>query len=867
MGLLSNPLGRPSREQRLPLYRNAPSPTKERLSDDGYDSSDSDSDASYSHSSTYTSGTASDAAPSRSLLLPRRPRPPPPRRKHTASVYPYRLPTKVTRYIFFGLAGFILLFIFSLIRASQVENWKLANGKVLTPPPPPPLWEKFPFLERYYGGIRSLAPFRESKPEYPRPNEPLALARPDEGRSAVAEETGTETGTQTGTETEDMAGQHRVVASKPWGEYPGRSVEPDAQECFVDAAGKVRPPSLRYFEGRPLGFPENVVGSYDALKLPEDICFERFGRYGPYGFGYSTQSGGLGVGEHGESEGSAAVWEETPRVDYREVDWADAQRRCYEKNVARFHELPRDTPAPHGFYVGHDGGHGLSRRGAAAKASSGSERGSAAEEMDKVEAKARTAVVVRCWDEFLFGADDVANLRSMIAELSLGSGGRYDVHLLVQVKNDAQHPVWADHEAYEKRVRDSIPAEFQGLVTLWTETQMLALYQGIHDLWTRGPELPVHGVYRGLSMAMQYFAYMHPEYEFFWQWEMDVRYTGSYHDLLAKLEGWAKAQPRKGLWERSSRYYLPTVHGSWDDFSHMSRVQSEMGVGGGPDDVRRKLAGERGGDRGGGEAAGEERKTTTVWGPVRPADHDDWFDVENDDVPKTPAEADRHQWGVGEEADLITLNPIFDPDGTTWLLRDDITGFNQSRGQPPRRAAIVTTSRLSRRLLLTMHRATAYKKQFAFAEMWAATVALQHGFKAVFAPHPMYVDRRWPTGFMAQTYNGGRDATAGGARTSVFGEREHNLRGLSWFYSSGFAPNLYRRWLGLRVNNDGGDEFETTGDESKHGGAGPGSMRGGEGRMCLPPMLLHPVKDVELPVEAPPADETAGAVPESDPAA
>ena len=27
-------------------------------------------------------------------------------------------------------------------------------------------------------------------------------------------------------------------------------------------------------------------------------------------------------------------------------------------------------------------------------------------------------------------------------------------------------------------------------------------------------------------------------------------------------------------------------------------------------------------------------------------------------------------------------------------------------------------------------------------------------------------------------------------------------------------------------------------------------MMGGEGRMCLPPMLLHPVKAVELPIEA-----------------
>ena len=119
---------------------------------------------------------------------------------------------------------------------------------------------------------------------------------------------------------------------------------------------------------------------------------------------------------------------------------------------------------------------------------------------------------------------------------------------------------------------------------------------------------------------------------------------------------------------------------------------------------------------------------------------------------------------------------------------------------------------------------------------------------------------------MAQIFNNGRDGTSGGSRTSIFGDREHNMHGLSWFYNSGFAPNMYRRWLGLRVNNDGGEEVEGTEDKSKKG-KGVGNLRGGEGRMCLPPMLLHPVKDVELPVEAPEAEAEQGKAPASDPGA
>lgn len=847
------------RDERLPVYERTGSPSKERYSDDDYDDYSSDDD--YEHdrypsrhpagSSRNTSGSLASSVP----MLPRSRQATAPKR--IASVYPYRLPTKVTRYLFFGVLGFLVLMIMSLVRASQVENWKIANGKTESRPAPPPLWERFQFIERYYGGIRTLVPFEQSKPEYPPTNDHAQEAAP---RDAPAETTRT---------------------SYPWTDYPGRVEEEGMKECFIDQAGRVRVPSLHYYQGRPLGFPRSVAGSYEVLNLPEDICFERFGRFGPYGFGYSLKSGGLGTGENGESEGSAAIWSATPKVDFRKVNWAEVQRRCYQANSARFHPLPEKTSRPYGFYIGADQSPSnsaavskrdtveevetdelesdvpVARNGSATFTKSSEPEAEPETEpaVKPVEKKSRTAVVIRCFDEYLFREDDIATIRSMITELALSSGGRYDVHLLIQVRNDAAHPIWADHEAYERRIRDTIPEEFRGLVTLWTETQMLSLYQGIYDLYSRGPDLPVHGVYRGLSMAMQYFAYMHPEYEYFWQWEMDVRYTGHYYDFFTKLEQWAKAQPRKGQWERNARFYFPDVHGTWEDFSHMARVQSEMGVVG-ADNVWKNVPGLEDPER------PKERKS--IWGPQRPVDSDDWFEPGNDPIPPVGGpEGDKYQWGVGEEADYISLNPMFDPEGTSWLLKDDITGFNRTAGSLPRRASIITASRMSRRLLLTMHKMTAYKKQFAFPEMWPATVALQHGLKAVYAPHPIYVDRKWPVDFMSQKFNAGKDGSSGGSRTSVFGDGEHNMKGLSWFYNSGFAPNLYRRWLGLKVNNDGGDEFETTKDESKKGGS-VGEMAGGEGRMCLPPMLLHPVKEVELPVEAPP--EEGEPIPESDPA-
>jgi hypothetical protein len=836
MGVLSlNPLrSRDGRQSKLPVYENINNtPPKERNSNDSYEDSDYDDYSITSSPSTNSRHTSSSTPimPRKKFALPRRP----------GRSLGYRLPNKIVRYLCIGLISTIMLFMFSLIRASHNENKALAEGKIERPKGVPPMWESYGFLTRYYGGIRNLAPLPRNVPEYPRdkdekPMDKLAFVNLTQWDAEVE--------------------KRDIPASKEFVNHPKsifQTAPETINECFLDQGNKLRVPPIRYYDGRPNGFPEAVLGSHDLLGFNEDICYERYGRYGPYGLGYSVRQGGLGIGEHGEKEGSETTWAKVPHVDWRNMDWADAQRRCYQSNTARYNPLPERVPQPHGFFIDDK-----TVNGTIVARDALSETVAADEKPTSKSAKklGRTAVVIRCWDEYFYREEDLMNLRSLITELSLASGGRYDVHLLVQVKNEARFPIWADAATYEQHIKDVIPKEFQGIVTFWTETQMLSLYQGIYDLFARGPDLPVHGVYRGLAMAMQYFAYQHPEYDYFWQWEMDIRYTGHYYDFFTKVENWAKEQPRKGLWERNARFYFPSVHGSWEDFRQMARVQAEMGTTG-ADNIWNGVGNKQ-----------EQKKKPTrgdqiVWGPERPRNPEDWFEPENDPMPDTTYEKDKYVWGVGEEAEYIAFNPMFDPEGTTWGLADDITGYNTTEGQPPRRAQIITASRMSRRLLLTMHRETAFKKHFAFPEMWPATVALQHGFKAVFAPHPIYVDREWPTEMLAHTLNNGKNGASGGSRTSVFGQREHNLRGLTWFYDSGFAPNMYRRWLGLKVNNDGGEEFELTEDKSKNG-TDVSLMRGGEGRMCLPPMLLHPIKNVELPVET---HEEEVKVPESDPAA
>ncbi|KAK4229136.1 hypothetical protein QBC38DRAFT_123652 [Podospora fimiseda] len=893
MGILSfNRLQ--SRDPKLPMYKEVSSsssrplrsPTKERYSDSESPTDESDddlSDDSSPESSPGSSRRSSSSAAAHMIPKKKRKAASPPRRPPVRR-YLYRLPNRVVRYLCLAMISTIVIFIFVLVRASQLENQRVAEGKVPEPKPVPAQWEHFEFLRRYYGGVKTVSPLNDNTPEYPRLEDepPFNASQVQQHQQEKPQEKPPK---KEKTEKRELVSEsikfRAVPESKPFEVHPTAALpksEDHINECFLDSKKKLKAPSLRYLDGRPNGFPDNILGSYELLSLPEDICFDRFGRYGPYGYGYSIREGGLGVGETGDREGIEAVWKTVREVDYRSINWAEAQRQCYKSNAQRYKPLEVRPALPHGFYIGD----GIKATGIHARETT-KEEGKKLKTVKPTEDKdtptedkaettedapkgeyGRTAIVLRCWDEFPWKEEDILNLRALISELSLASGGRYDVHLLVQVRNDAKHPVWADDDEYRNHINETVPEEFRGMATLWSVTQMLAVYQGVHDLWTRGPDLPVHGSYRGLQMAMQHFAYNHPEYDHFWQWEMDIRYTGHYLDLLTKLETWTTAQPRKGLWERNARFYMPYVHGSWEDFKQMARVQTEHGILG-TDNIFEKIPGAAK-SKPNNQPTKNTRAEHSIWGPERPLDKNDWLNPEHDDVPPTSYEKDKYVWGVGEEADLITLSPIFDPDGTSWKLADDITGYNETDGigKPPRRAQIITASRMSRRLLVTMHKETAFLKHHAFPEMWPATVSLHHGYKAVFAPHPVFVDRAWPPEYMARVLNGGKNGASGGARTSVYGDREHNMRGLTWFYNAGFSANLYKRWMGLKVNNDGGEQFEMTVDESMDD-LTVGSMKGGEGRMCLPPMLLHPVKEVELPVQA--RDGAADVLSESDPSA
>ncbi|KAF3922367.1 hypothetical protein AA313_de0202026 [Arthrobotrys entomopaga] len=671
------------------------------------------------------------------------------------------------------------------------------------------IWESFPVMQSYYRGLYELIPRSENTPENtgpmnvpkttfsstlsptpsptpstlseqgtllpPQPNLPTSpgVSEFEKKLNSVSEANPHPQNTTTTVETpiprKKPKNTKPLPESIPYDPYPAVTDRISCTSLITNLTSSDM--TVLAYRGIPSGFPNPFYGSYETLQLDDEVCFERRTRLGVYGYK-----------DLDEIPGNVTTGSLRYDLEWEGVDWKNVQDECVRLNKHRFTALSPD-----------DDKHSTTEEEEEKEKNGGKEG-----------RKGRTAVVLRVWHSYNWTRLDYVNLRSLISELNVGSGGEYDVHLLMHVQ-DQDIPIWTEKTEYERVVRESVIEEFRGLVTLWNEKMMLAQYPRLGGDW-RG--LPIHGAYRSLWLPLQYFARQHTEYEHFWNLEMDVRYTGHWYHFLEKVTEFARAQPRRGMWERNSRFYVPSVHGSWSDFTSMVANEADESESvWGPLDVN---------------------LTHPTYSPIKPP-----FD--------TPEDDEAHEWGVNEEADLITLTPIFDPKNTTWGPRDEFTGYGAERpvgydinpfwSGPERRAAVVAMYRFSRRLLDTMHYENTFFGRTMFTEMWPSTVALQYGLKAVYAPHPVFMDRRWPGRYLSKVLNNGAFGSSGGGERGVFGRGEHHFRGSGFYYGSYWPRGVYRSWIGV------GEEWEGRGGEE---------WEEEKGRMCLPGMLLHPVKDLYL---------------------
>ncbi|KAI1409743.1 hypothetical protein F5Y13DRAFT_203147 [Hypoxylon sp. FL1857] len=374
----------------------------------------------------------------------------------------------------------------------------------------------------------------------------------------------------------------------------------------------------------------------------------------------------------------------------------------------------------------------------------------------------RVAIVLRTWDNYEYTEKRLAWLRALIAEVSLQRDGRYRVFFLVNVKDPNIH-LEEDDAAYERALIELVPEEFRDMAVLFNERTLKAWY----------PLVQEHGAQDQMYQALQIFSHKFKQYDYIWQLEMDLRFTSHVHDTLESAAAFARAQSRRNLWERNGRFYIPGLHNSYKNFSAV--VDTEIA-------------------------------DTGIWGPVSTSD----FISKG----QQPPSRTKWNWGVGEDADLISFMPMIDPVGTNWVYEDGVHGFADGL-ETPRRVAIVSITRSSRRLLQLVHEAQQDRGQWLVSEATLETFALLHGLKAVTVPHPIFFDKEiTPEELDAEVNKGPSHSKAGGAMPSMLYSKIGWVPGSwgvasYWFTGSG-AENMWKAYI--------------------------------DGRR-LPPMLLHPVKE------------------------
>lgn len=200
-------------------------------------------------------------------------------------------------------------------------------------------------------------------------------------------------------------------------------------------------------------YSQPIMGLENLLGDPS-MCYMGLSRLGPYGYG---EDDFFQVSDD-------TTW---PWVNWTEVNWGNLQSECFENNRRLY--APKTT-IPSGFVMPDQFAGETSKLNQTEEAKPASQV-----------VKSKTAVIFRGWADYEFKGSILPYLRSLITELSLQSGGEYEVFLLVHIK-DSNLDMFSDPDIYYTLLEEAVPPELRGITFLWSEALLEAWY----------PKVPAH---------------------------------------------------------------------------------------------------------------------------------------------------------------------------------------------------------------------------------------------------------------------------------------------------------------------------------------------------------------------------------------
>ncbi|KAK0713331.1 hypothetical protein B0T26DRAFT_717127 [Lasiosphaeria miniovina] len=492
-------------------------------------------------------------------------------------------------------------------------------------------------------------------------------------------------------------------------------------------------------------YPTPFTGSYEALGI--DLTFmSADGRYGPYGFGAEKDS------------------YTRQRVDWDRVDWARLQNDCFERNAHRFPPTAKkleNTLASYRFSF-----RNLSQI-------------PEVRHWHEFRSTRRTAVVVRVWRGYEYMPEDMFYLRSLVAEAALKTGGEYQVILLVDMK-DYEGNIFGSSEEYLQGLKSAgIPPEFQSMALLWDDRLLSSWY----------PDIEEHRTMWQVYQPMQLLALHYPEYDHFWQVELDMRFTGDAGRYLDRLTSFARNEPRKQAFERSTFMHMQQMIGDYDEFfNEVDKVHNGSAV---------------------------------IWGPLRIPE----IQPIGPDPPTRFAKDEHFKWGVGEEADVIVTsfcNNVLN--AHQWVFQGWLGGFSAGL-KTPRFFCPPAIMRTSRALLFVIHEAQIRQHLRVPSEATPPSFALWHGLKFSFPQHPVFWHERDDFATQEKWWKGGPAKSSTGIGPDDIGHPRGY--GLTFWWETDWPRQIYNAWQGRRLDD---------------GVPRPWILQDRDGQIYAPSMLLHPMK-------------------------
>lgn len=291
---------------------------------------------------------------------------------------------------------------------------------------------------------------------------------------------------------------------------------------------------------------------------------------------------------------------------------------------------------------------------------------------------------------------------------------------------------------------------------------------------------------------MQMLALHYPEFDHFWQLEMDQRFLGDAGKFLDRLSYTARMEPRKQALERSSFWHMTAEIGDYGEFFRAVNATNNG--------------------------------TSHVWGPVRVYE----IPPIGPEPPVADPKDDNFEWGVGEDADVITTSycmNALNPSG--WIFRQWISGL-WSGVDTPRWYCPPAIMRASRTILLAIHHAQLELGIRIPSEATLPSFALWHGLKLSFPQPPVYHRDKDDIEHRREWWRGGPRASSTGLGPDSM-EHPRGL-GLTFWWESDWSKQVFYEWYGIKLDKDA---------------PRPWILGDWDGELWAPNIMLHPVKHIE----------------------